>query len=75
MPDYYTDSARKSLWVLTTSQMSYHDKTIHEDRCITCFAAESSSGFHVGQQVNNPKLENSNWQPLEGKITVSEILC
>lgn len=75
MPDYYTDSARKSLWVLTAKTTVLYDKSTHEEFCLTCFAADNSSGYHIGQQVSNPKLENSNWRPLEGEITVSEILC
>ena len=70
MMEYYTDSARKSLWVLSSKEGFTNDYYT-----LTCFAAENSSGYHIGQQVSNPKLENSNWQPLEGEITVSEILC
>lgn len=74
MPNYYTDSANKSLWVLTKQDTVFYCKNIHEDRILTCFAAENDSGFHIGQQVYNPQLENSNWKPLAGEISVSDIL-
>ena len=69
MVQYYTDSAKKSLWVL--SEILSFDEELD---CLTCFAAEKDSGFHIGQRINNPKLENSHWQPLEGEISVSDIL-
>lgn len=69
MVQYYADSAKKSLWVL--SEILSFDEELD---CLTCFAAEKNSGFHVGQRINNPKLENSHWQPLEGEISVSDIL-
>ena len=69
MTNYYTDNARKSLWVLSLKEGFTNDYYT-----LTCFAAENDSGFHVGQQIHNPKLANSNWQPLEGEIAVSEIL-
>jgi len=74
MIEYYTDSARRSLWVLTPKVTVYHDKTESVEYILTCFAAKNNSGFHIGQQVHNPKLENSNWQPLEGEILMEEIL-
>jgi len=67
MVNYYTDSARKSLWVLSNPMDGNY-------KSIICFAAEEDSGFHVGQRANNPKLDNSNWQPLEGEISISDIL-
>lgn len=67
MVQYYTDSAKKSLWVL--SEILSFDEELD---CLTCFAAEKDSGFHIGQRVNNPKLDN--WQPLEGEISISDIL-
>jgi hypothetical protein len=70
MPDYYTDDSKKSLWVLSSKEGFTHDYYT-----LTCFAAENDSGFHVGQRVNNPKLQNSNWKPLEGQIIVTDILC
>ena len=69
MTNYYTDSAQKSLWVLSEI-LSFGE----ELDCLTCFAAEKDSGFHVGQRVNNPQLINSNWQPLEGEVLISDIL-
>lgn len=69
MVQYYTDSAKKSLWVL--SEILSFDEELD---CLTCFAAEKDSGFHVGQRINNPKLGNSHWQPLEGEISISDIL-
>lgn len=67
MVQYYTDSAKKSLWVL--SEILSFDEELD---CLTCFAAEKDSGFHIGQRVNNPKLDN--WLPLEGEISISDIL-
>jgi hypothetical protein len=75
MPDYYTDSARSSIWVLSQKKTVFHNKEEHIDQILTCFLADNDSGFHVGQQVSNPHLTNSLWQPLEGEILVSEILC
>lgn len=69
MVQYYADSAKKSLWVLTGYEN--HPRLLDE---LTCFAAEKDSGFHIGQRVNNPKLGNSHWQPLEGEILISDIL-
>lgn len=69
MIQYYTDSARKSLWVLTQGIIG--EKAHHS---LTCFAAEEDSGFHIGQRTLSPKLDNSNWQPLEGEISISDIL-
>lgn len=74
MNNYYTDSAKKSLWVVSIKETIYHNKETHTDTILTCFSAENDSGFHLGQQVYNPQLENSNWQPLSGEILVSEIL-
>lgn len=71
MTEYYTDSAAKSLWVLTElwdEGPPYHSQTL------TCFAASPDSGYHIGQQILNPKLQNSNWKPLEGEILVEDIL-
>lgn len=70
MPNYYTDGSRKSLWALSSKEGFANDYHI-----LTCFAAEPDSGFHIGQQAHNPKRQNSHWQPLEGEILVSEILC
>lgn len=70
MTDYYTDSARKSLWVLT-QELEYGGVV---EEILTCFAAKNNSGFHIGQQIHNPKLQNSNWQPLDGEILVEEVL-
>ena len=69
MVNYYTDSAKKSLWVLSEKEGFTQDYY-----SLTCFAAEKDSGFHVGQRINNPKLDNSHWQPLEGEISISDIL-
>ena len=69
MVNYYTDSAKKSLWVLT---VSCNTNNYDYDETLTCFVAKNHSGFHVGQRVNNPKLDN--WLPLEGEISVSDIL-
>ena len=69
MINYYTDSAKKSLWVLTQGILG--EKAQHS---LTCFAATEDSGFHLGQQSRAPKLDNSNWQPLEGEILISDIL-
>jgi len=74
MINYYTDSARKSLWVLTCEEMIYHNKDVEITKYLTCFAAQNDSGFHIGQKIRNPKLTNSNWQPLEGEILVEEVL-
>lgn len=68
MPEYYTDSNKKSLWVLTRSEYSDVEETL------TCFAAEKDSGYHVGQRVFNPKLQNSNWQPLNGEVKIQDVL-
>jgi len=65
MTNYYTDSAKKSLWVLTSGDF------VKE---LTCFSAAKDSGFHLGQKVHCPKLTNSNWQPLEGEISLNELL-
>ena len=70
MPNYYTDSARKSLWVLSCKEGFTNDYYT-----LTCFAAEPDSGFHVGQQCSNPQLTNSHWRHLEGDVAVSQILC
>ena len=70
MTEYYTDSARKSLWVLSSREGFTNDYYT-----LTCFAADKDSGFHIGQQCSNPQLKNSNWQPLEGEISIREILC
>ena len=70
MTDYYTDSAQKSLWVLSEKEGFTNDYYT-----LTCFAAEKSSGFNVGQQIHNPRLINSNWKPLEGEALVHKILC
>lgn len=71
MTEYYTDSAAKSLWVLTIKNNgNFYDY----DKILTCFAASINSGYHIGQQIHNPKLQNSNWKPLEGKILVEDIL-
>lgn len=75
MTNYYTDGSRKSLWVLTVSQFLDYEGMPDLEETLTCFAAEPDSGFHVGQQVCNPKLQNSNWQPLEGELEISKILC
>lgn len=72
MINYYTDSAQKSLWVL--SQEGFLSTKNH-DEMLTCFSAEDDSGYHVGQQIYDPKLKNSNWQPLEGEILISDILA
>ena len=69
MPDYYTDSVKKSIWVLSSREGFTNDYYT-----LTCFAAENDSGFHVGQQVSNPQLTNSLWEPLEGTILPQEIL-
>lgn len=69
MPEYYTDSDKKSLWVLSSKEGFTNDYYT-----LTCFAAKSDSGFVVGQQVSDPKLENSNWQPLSGEVKVEDIL-
>lgn len=77
MPDYYTDSAAKSLWVLTQEEekLDGHNKTLRSAKeILTCFAAKNNSGFHIGQQIHNPKLQNSNWKPLEGEILVDSVL-
>jgi hypothetical protein len=76
MIEYYTDSARKSLWVASRiSKISIAGGFPETATTLICFAAEKNSGYHIGQQVSNPKLENSNWQPLEGEIQISQILC
>lgn len=69
MFDYYTDSAKKSLWVLSSKEGFANDY-----HTLTCFAAESNSGYHIGQRVCNPKLQDSCWTPLEGEINISDIL-
>ncbi len=69
MTEYYTDSAAKSLWVLSSKEGFTNDYYT-----LTCFAAKNDSGYHIGQQIHNPKLQNSNWKPLEGEILVEEIL-
>lgn len=74
MTNYYTDSAAKSLWVLSFKTTVFHNQEEEHIPILTCFAAKNNSGFHVGQQVHNPKLENSNWKPLDGEIKVEEIL-
>ena len=74
MSNYYTDSAQKSLWVLSEETTVFHNKDEHVEQILTCFAAENDSGFHIGQRVKSPQLKNSNWQPLQGEILVSEIL-
>jgi len=73
MINYYTDSAKKSLWVLTNTD-EWNTIPRSRKKILTCFSAENDSGFHIGQQVYNPQLNNSNWQPLSGEISVSEIL-
>lgn len=74
MTNYYTDSAKKSLWVLTQAQFLDYDGMPDIGETLTCFAASPDSGYHIGQQVYNPKLQNSNWKPLEGRILVEDIL-
>ena len=69
MPDYYTDSVKKSIWVLSSREGFTNDYYT-----LTCFSTENDSGFHVGQQVSNPQLTNSLWKPLEGTILPQEIL-
>jgi hypothetical protein len=74
MTDYYTDSAKKSLWVLSAKETIFHNKEKFYDHILTCFAAKDSSGYYVGQQVSNPKLENSNWKSLGGEVKVEDVL-
>ncbi len=69
MIQYYTDSAKKSLWVLSEI-LSFGE----ELDCLTCFSADKDSGFHVGQRINNPKLQNSNWQPLDGELIPANLI-
>ncbi len=73
MIEYYTDSAAKSLWVLTVDSFDKFYE-LGGTETLTCFAAENDSGYHVGQQIYNPKLQNSNWKPLEGRILVEDVL-
>jgi hypothetical protein len=72
---YYTDSNQSSIWVLSEKAEEMFNGSYLYDYILTCFAAKNNSGFHIGQTVKDPKLENSNWQPLEGSIEVNEILC
>lgn len=74
MTDYYTDSAKKSLWVLSAKETIFHNKEKFYDYALTCFAANNDSGYIVGQQVNNPKLDNSHWEPLNGEVKVEDVL-
>lgn len=69
MTNYYTDSAKKSLWVLSSKEGFSNDYY-----ALTCFAASPDSGYHIGQQVHNPKLQNSNWQSLDGEVLVEDVL-
>lgn len=69
MPEYYTDSDKKSLWVLSSKEGFTNDYYT-----LTCFAAEKDSGYHVGQRVLDPKLQNSNWQPLNGEVKIQDVL-
>lgn len=74
MSEYYTDSAKKSLWVLTQTQFLDYEGMPDMEETLTCFAASPESGYHIGQQVHSPKLENSNWQSLEGEVLVEDVL-
>lgn len=75
MTNYYTDSAAKSLWVLSEKITIFHNKEEKIDYALTCFAASPDSGYHIGQQIFNPKLQNSNWKSLSGEVLVEDVLA